>query len=89
MVDIWLQADIGELRYDSYSIGDLVIKRIPPMKPYGPSEDCDFSRPFWALGLDECSLCNADIRMRVHVRDRRYVGVEPAQPGDQDFAWGY
>jgi hypothetical protein len=84
------QADIGTLRWDDFYIGDVVINvGGRPAKPYGPSESCDFSRPFWATGLGTCPLCRRDLRVRIVIREGRFAEVVFPSVPDPDDGWGY
>lgn len=88
IVETSFDADIGELRYDKFHLGDFVVPDRPLKRPLGPELTTDFARPFWAIGLGACHNCGCVLRARVHIRDRRFVGVTPSCPGDGVFASG-
>jgi len=85
------QADIGVLRFDSYHVGDAIRNEQLPGErfPIGPDPSCDWTRPFWAAGLDHCDACDRDVRARIEVRRGRFAAAVPDEEISDDFAWGY
>jgi hypothetical protein len=89
IAEVTFDADIGELRRHDFHVGDVVVPDRPLTKPFGPELATDFSRAFWAIGVGTDYGCGAVLRARVHVRDRRFLGVTVAAPGDGVFSSGY
>lgn len=85
------QADIGVLGLHTYQIGDRVRHELEPREraPVGPDPGCDWTRPFWAVGLDVCRACRATVRARIEIRDSRFDAAVPDASIRDDFAWGY
>lgn len=89
--ELQFQADIGVLRFDSYHVGDTIVRESRPGErfPIGPDPACDWARPFWATGLEHCDACDRDVRARIEVRQGRFTAAVPDDGITDDFAWGY
>jgi len=89
--DFSFQADIGVLRWDSYFLGDTIAHKSLPGErfPLGPDPSCDWTRPFWAAGLDRCKECDTDVKARIEVHHSRFEAAIPDNNITDDFAWGY
>jgi hypothetical protein len=86
------QALIGVLVYESFEIGDVVIKTVPPEPtdehPVGPSVECIWERPFWATGKGWCPACHDELTARIEIRERRFSEARPTLEALDLFAWG-
>lgn len=89
------ESDIGELRYDDFEVGDVVIRSVPLLPkrgkhpvPIGPAIDVDWNRPFWAVGFSECAACGHQVVARIEVREQRFSAVKPTLDEIGVMAWG-
>ena len=84
------QARVGSLVWDDFVAGEVVIRELPlEGRNVGPSQDCDWTRPFWAAGITGCRHCLRDIHGRVEIRDRRFSGVVVVDKPLGMLDWGY
>ena len=87
------QSLIGVLAQESFEMGDIVIKTVPPEPtdehPLGPSVECVWEQPFWATGQGWCPECYDALTARIEIRERRFSEARPTLEVLDLFAWGY
>jgi hypothetical protein len=87
------QADIGELVWQVFNIGeqvvDIDVESEMKMKNPQYGGPPDTSLDFWAYALGICSVCGNDIWAQVNVRSKRFESIIIIDKAPEDiYGWG-
>ena len=91
--DLWFQADVGVLQWDTLHVGDdLRSQQISLKKPaYGPTKEAwESGKDLWAVGVAVCEKCGASVQARIKVQEGVFRGCDIVDSTVVEAdAWGF